>query len=31
LPLTPALLKDWESRLDVPPNVPNAEVWRRDG
>jgi len=25
------LLKDWESRLDVPPNVPNAEVWRRKG
>jgi arylsulfatase A-like enzyme len=23
------LLKDWESRLDVPPNVPNAELWRR--
>jgi len=25
------LLKDWESRLDVPPNVPNADFWRRKG
>jgi len=25
------LLKDWESRLDVPPNVPNAESWGRKG
>ncbi len=25
------MLRDWESRLDVPPNVPNAEVWRRKG
>lgn len=25
------ILRDWESRLDVPPNVPNAEVWRRKG
>jgi len=23
------LLGDWETRLDVPPNVPNAEVWRQ--
>jgi choline-sulfatase len=25
------LLKDWERRLDVPPNVPNADVWQRKG
>jgi len=25
------MLRDWESRLDVPPNVPNADVWRRKG
>ncbi len=25
------MLRDWESRLDVPPNVPNAEIWRRKG
>ncbi|MBA7609241.1 Delta 4,5-hexuronate-2-O-sulfatase [subsurface metagenome] len=25
------LLRDWERRLDVPPNVPNADVWRRKG
>ncbi|MHC4173054.1 MAG: sulfatase family protein [Planctomycetota bacterium] len=25
------LLKDWESRLDVPLNVPNADVWQRKG
>jgi arylsulfatase A-like enzyme len=23
------LLRDFESRLDVPPNVPNADVWRQ--
>jgi arylsulfatase A-like enzyme len=23
------MLRDWESRLDVPPNVPNADVWRQ--
>jgi len=23
------LLRDFESKLDVPPNVPNADVWRR--
>ena len=25
------LLKDWENRLDVPSEVPNAELWRRKG
>jgi len=25
------MLRDWESRLDVPPNVPNANVWRDRG
>jgi len=25
------MLRDWESRLDVPPNVPNADVWRDKG
>jgi arylsulfatase A-like enzyme len=25
------LLGDWETQLDVPANVPNAEVWRRKG
>lgn len=25
------LLKDWESRLDVAPNVPNSDTWRRKG
>ena len=25
------MLRDWESRLDVPPNIPNAGVWRRKG
>ena len=25
------MLRDWESRLDVPPNAPNADVWRRKG
>jgi len=23
------MLRDWGSRLDVPPNVPNADVWRQ--
>ncbi|MFB0554852.1 MAG: sulfatase [Phycisphaerae bacterium] len=23
------MLREWESRLDVPPNVPNADVWRQ--
>ena len=23
------MLRDWESQLDVPPNVPNANVWRK--
>jgi len=25
------MLRNWESRLDVPPNVPNADVWRQKG
>ncbi|MHC4424803.1 MAG: sulfatase family protein [Planctomycetota bacterium] len=25
------LLGDWETQLDVPPNVPNAKVWRPRG
>ncbi len=25
------MLRNWESRLDVPSNVPNADVWRRKG
>jgi len=25
------ILKDWESRLDVPANVPNADFWRERG
>ena len=25
------MLRDWESRLDVPPNVPNANMWRTVG
>ena len=25
------ILKDWESRLDVPVNVPNADFWRHRG
>jgi len=25
------ILKDWESRLDVLPNVPNADFWRHRG
>jgi len=31
LPEYRRMLEDWESRLDVPPNVPNADVWRRKG
>ncbi len=25
------MLRDWESRLDVAPNVPNSDIWRRKG